>query len=188
MSGRLSRWRLLAGIGLVVAAGIVAFFLLRGGNDSSGVGGEVESGLPATGRPEAASLDRLRVVAELVGHPVYWAGQQAGRRYELTVEHDGKVYVRYLAPGVRVGSRKVGSLTIGTYPYIGALGALQALARQPGAISKHTPDGGLVVSTETSPNNVYIAYPRSDVQIEVYDPHAGSALSLARGGAIVPIG
>jgi hypothetical protein len=188
VSGRLSRRRLLAGIVLVVAAGIVAFFLLRGGDDSGGEGGEVDSTPPATGRPEAANLDRLRSVADVVGHPVYWAGQQSGRRYELTVEHDGKVYVRYLPQGVRVGSRKVGSLTIGTYPYIGALDALRALARQPGAISDHTPDGGLVVTTGTSPDNVYVAYPEQDLQIEVYDPHAGSALALARGGAIVPIG
>ena len=187
MTSRLSRPRVVAGIGLVVAASIIALLLLRGGHDSGGEGGDVGSNLQATGRPEAASLDRLRDVANSVGHSVYWAGQQSGRKYELTVEHDRKVYVRYLAEGVPVGSRKVRSLSIGTYPYIDAFGALQAVARQPGAITDQTPDGGLVVGNETNPNNVYIAYPRSDYQIEVYDPRAGMALKLARAGAISPI-
>ena len=50
-----------------------------------------------------------------------------------------------------------------------------------------TPDGGLVVATKGSPSNVYIAYPDSDQQIEVFDPDPARALELATSGAIVPI-
>ena len=34
------------------------------------------------------------------------------------------------------------------------------------------------------PDNAYIAYPGTDLQIEVYDPKAGRAFELATAGAI----
>jgi hypothetical protein len=175
--------RLAIGIGIIVVAVIVAFLLLKGDDDSSSDGSQPQ----ATDGPEAASLDRLRDLASSVDHPVYWAGEQPGGEYELTVENDGKIYIRYLAQGAPVGSRKVKSLTIGTYPFSDALGTLQVTARQPGAITDQTPDGGLVVSNDSNPNNVYVAYPGSDYQIEIYDPDARTALNLATSGAIEPI-
>jgi hypothetical protein len=187
MSGRLSGPRLAIGIGILAAAGIVAFLLLGGGEDSSGDGGEHGSNLPATGRPQAATLDQLRDLGSSVRHPVYWAGQQPGRHYEVTVDPDGKVYLRYLAEGVPIGSRRVSSLTVGTYPYIDAFAALQAAARRSEGLTDRTPDDGLVVSFPTRPNNVYIAFRGSDYEIEVYDPHPGRALELATAGAITPI-
>jgi len=187
MTGRFSRPRLVLGIGILAAAGIIAFLLLRGGDDSAGDGREPGSKVHATGRPEAATLDQLRDLGSAVGHPVYWAGQQPGRHYELTVDPDGKVYLRYLAEGVPVGSRRVSSLTIGTYPYIDAFGALQAAARRSGGITDRTPDDGLVVTFPTSPNNVYVAFRGTDYEIEVYDPNAGRALELATAGEIAPL-
>lgn len=168
---------------MVVAATMIAFLLLRGADDSASDGDDFGSKPQG---PEAASLDRLRDLANSVGHRVYWAGQQSGE-YELTVEHDGKIFIRYLAEGVPVGSRQVTSLTIGTYPFTDAFGTLQAVARQPGAITDQTPDGGFVVTNETNPTNVYIAYPGSDYQIEVYHPDAARALEIATSGAIAPI-
>ena len=56
-----------------------------------------------------------------------------------------------------------------------------------GGITDRTPDDGLVVSFATSPNNVYVAFPGSDYEIEVYDPHPGRALELATAGGIVPL-
>jgi len=188
MTGRLSGPRLALGVGILAAAGIIAFLLLKGGDDAGGNGGASGSQLHATGRPQAATLDQLRDLGSSVGHPVYWAGEQPGRHYELTVDPDGKVYLRYLAEGVPVGSRRVGSLTIGTYPYIDAFGTLQAAARRTGGITDRTPDDGLVVSFPSSPNNVYVAFRGSDYEIEVYDPNAGRAFELATGGAIAPVG
>ena len=79
------------------------------------------------------------------------------------------------------------SLTVGTYPYTDAHGALEAVAKQRGATADQTPDGGLVVTTEASPSNVYVAFPGADQQIEVYHPDPARALELATSGAIVPI-
>ena len=37
------------------------------------------------------------------------------------------------------------------------------------------------------PNSVYLAYPRADVEVEVFDPSAGRAHQLVSSGAIVPV-
>jgi hypothetical protein len=46
--------------------------------------------------------------------------------------------------------------------------------------------GGLAVYSRTQPNSVYVAFPRGNVQIEVYDPSAPRARRLARGGQVRP--
>ncbi len=170
------------GIGLAAVGAIIAVLLLRGTSGPSD--GDNPASLPqATNGPVGASLDRLRDLADTVGHPVYWAGERPGR-YELTVDHDGKIFIRYLAHGVPIGSGQANYLTIGTYPYSDAFGTLQAAGQQPGAITDRTPDGGIVVGTRADPNSAYIAFRGGDYQIEVYDPKAGRAFELAITGAI----
>ena len=170
------------GIGLAAAGAIIAVLLLRGTGGPSG--GDNPASLPqATNGPVGASIDRLRDLADTVGHPVYWAGERPGR-YELTVDHDGKIFIRYLVHGAPVGSGQANYLTIGTYPYSDAFATLQAAGQQPGAITDRTPDGGIVVGTRADPNSAYIAYPGTDLQIEIYDPKAGRAFELAAAGAI----
>ena len=180
------RSRLAIGIALVAAALIVALLLLTGTDDSASNGGEPASNPQPTDGPEAASVDGSASWRAAAEDPVYWAGEQSGE-LELTVERDGKIFIRYLAPGVPVGSPRVPSLTVGTYPYTDAHGALQAVAKQRGATADQTPDGGLVVTTEASPSNVYVAFPGADQQIEVYHPDPARALEIATSGAIVPI-
>lgn len=178
--------RIAAGIGVVAAGAIVAALLLGGGDDSPGES-TAPGALPqATDGPVEASRERLQEVADAAGHPVYWAGEQPGRVYELTVERDGTIFVRYLDEGTAVGSPK-GSLTVGTYPYSGAFETQEAAATQPGVATAEAPGGGLVVANESNANNVYVAFPGSDFQIEVFDPADGEALELATSGAITPI-
>lgn len=129
------------------------------------------------------SVARLRELAHAVGHPIYWAGQRAGA-YELTVDANANIFIRYLPTGVPAGSRRERSLTVGTYPFAEAYGTLESASRQPGETTGHTPDGGLVVVGKAKPNNAYIAYPGTDLQIEVYDPKPGRAFELATAGAI----
>jgi hypothetical protein len=38
-----------------------------------------------------------------------------------------------------------------------------------------------------SPTSVFVAYPGATAQAEIYDPHLGEALALARSGAIRPV-
>ena len=140
---------------------------------------------PAAQSPVRVSPDRLRDLAHSVGHPVYWAGQRPGG-YELTVDVNGNIFIRYLPEGVPAGSRGETSLTVATYQFADAYGTLKAAAQRPGAIASRTPDGGLVVAAGST-HNVHIAYPQRDIQIEVYDPHSGRALHLAVAGSIAPL-
>ena len=95
-----------AGIALLAILGVVLWLVLRGGTETS------SSQAPAA----AASFRRLSQFASSVGHPVYWAGLQPRFTYELSHTKDGRVYIRYLPPGVKVGNRNPNYLTVGTYP------------------------------------------------------------------------
>jgi hypothetical protein len=178
---RLREPRNAAIVGVLIAALIVVLFLVLK-NDDDG------SSEPAsTNGPEAVSAQGLRQLAQSVDHPVYWAGERPGKEYELTISDQGNIFVRYLDPNTPIGSRSVTSLTIGTYPVDNAYEALHGIAKKPGAKTGSTPDGGFVVTNEGTPQSVYVAYPDSDHEIEVYDPDPKTAFSLATSGAVVPI-
>ncbi len=170
----------------IVGIGIAVVVVLLAGCGGSAGSTSTASAGPNPQRPEAVSLDRLRSLAEAIGHPVYWAGPRPGG-YELTVDVNRNIYIRYLEGRVPAGSRRQTSLTVATYPYSNAYRTLESAARQPGATADHTPDGGLVVSIAGSDDNVHIAYPSRDIQIEVFDPSPGRALAVATAGDVVPL-
>jgi hypothetical protein len=178
---RIREPRIAAVIGVVVAAVIILILVIGGGDDNGGSSSTAE----ARG-PEVVTVDDLQDLPNSVGHPVYWAGDRAGIRYELTVQADGNIFLRYLAPDEQVGA-DVPTFTVGTYPVPDAHAALESVANRPGALRSNTPDGALVVTNKANPQSVYIAYPGSDYQIEVYDPDAATALQTATSGEITPI-
>jgi len=182
----LARSRRAAGLGLGVAAANIAILLIAG---CGGAGGATTtasergtSARPAAQGPVVATLGRLRDLASSVGHPIYWAGERPGE-YELTVDPNGNIFIRYLKAGEPAGSRRT-SLTVATYPFAKGYEILRGVSRGSGETTGHTPDGGLAVVGKVKPNNAYIAYPGTDLQIEVYDPKAGRAFELATAGAI----
>lgn len=120
-------------------------------------------------------------------HPVYWAGPIQGVTYELTRIPDGRVYVRYLSRGAKVGSPLPDFLTVGTYVVPNAEAAVRAAAAQPGSVSVPLP-GGVAFYTRARPTSVYFAYAGSHVQVETYDPSPAVARRLVETGAIKPVG
>src|SRR5207244_741082 len=96
-------------VALAIVIGLILWLLLRGGGTTSAK--------PVPLAPaSAASIERLDAFASSVGHPIYWAGSQPSYRYELSRTKDGRVYIRYLPPGVKLGDPHPRYLTIGTYP------------------------------------------------------------------------
>jgi len=174
----------------IATAAVVVVFLIGGCGGSASTtstkADRTSPTRPATQGPVVVSRERLRDLADSVGYPIYWAGPRAGK-YELTVDANANIFIRYLEGGALVGSRKTTSLTIATYRLAKAYELLKSASQQPGATVGHTPDGGLVVAATGSRDNVHIAYPQRDIQVEVYDPHAGRSLELARAGRIVPL-
>lgn len=168
-------------IAVALAIGLVVWLVaIRGGGSSKTKVTSIA--------PTAATPDRLRAVADDVGHPVYWAGPAEGTTYELTKTSSGRIYVRYLPPGIPVGSSSARYTIVGTYPVDNAYSVLNQLARKKGESSFPAPRGGFAVYAADSPTNVYVAYPdQKNVQIEVYDPSPKRARSLINSGRIAPV-
>jgi hypothetical protein len=163
---------------LLAMLGVVLWLLLRGGGESS----------PNRAPAVAASIRRLNEFASSVAHPVYWAGAQPRFAYELSHTKDGRVYIRYLPPGVKVGNTKPNYLTVGTYPLPHAFAAIRATARKQGLRALDIPGGGVAFQYKSRPTSVYLAYPGSSYQIEVFDPSPARALRLVTSGQIKPVG
>jgi hypothetical protein len=156
-----------------------------GGNDeSAGTTSSTAKRAPAS----AATVDKLVAVATRTGHPIYWVGSQPGTTYELTRTNDGRVYIRYLPKGVKVGDPKPKYLSVGTYPQQNAFATLKATAKKQGVATISLTDGGLAFQDKKRPTSVYLAYPGSGYQIEVYDPSASRAKQLVTSGRVVQLG
>jgi hypothetical protein len=170
---------IVSAIALGIAAALIIWLVVRDdGNGSS------PSRAPAT----AASIRALNEFASSIGHPVYWAGSQPRFTYELSRTKDGRIYVRYLPPGVKLGSSKPNYLTVGTYPQRNAFATLRATAKKQGAQTIRLAGGALAFQDENRPTSVYLAYPRSDYQIEVFDPLPARARKLVASGQIKAVG
>jgi hypothetical protein len=137
--------------------------------------------------PVKASAEDLRALAGSLGHPLYWAGPKAGTTYELKVSEDGGVYVRYLPPGMDVGSNK-GVLTVVTYPVAHGFAVTKEGGKVKGTLTKKLPGGAVAIHARDNPHNVYVGFPGEDVQVEVYSPSPVEATSLVTRGKIVPVG
>ncbi len=136
--------------------------------------------------PEQVSAARLRAFAAGAGHPVYWAGDRAGTRLELTDTARGNVYVRYLTGAAVAGSPKAAFLTVGTYPKADAYATVRSQSTKKQARRVSVPGGGLAVWNPAS-RSVYVAYPDAAYLVEVYGPKRGQALRLVTDGAVVPV-
>src|SRR5205085_9068821 len=119
----------------------------------------------------AASPQSLRALASASGHPIYWAGPQPRVKYELTQVTDGRIYIRYLPKAVKIGDRRAAYLIVATYPVANAYKAVRTAAKESGAVTFRTKRGGLAVYNQSAATNVYLAFPGSKFQVEVFDPN-----------------
>jgi len=172
-------WGAIASAGLLVTALLLALF-------GGGGGGEDDAAL--TRAPHLVSVSELAETEEDLGHPIYWAGAQPDRRLELSVESEGSVFLRYLPPRAAVGDQPGAFLTVGSYPVADAQAAILRSARSADASPERIADGGIALANPSSQGSVYLAYPGSDLQIEVYDPRPGKAMELIETGTIEPVG
>jgi hypothetical protein len=175
--------RLRAGavLAVAIAVGFIAWLVFVKNDDNNGSSSAKR--VPA----HAASVQELRQFAASAGHPVYWVGNRPSQTYELTQTSDGSIYIRYLPASVRVGDSRPNFLTVGTYPHPNATATIEKASKRPGAVTKKIRGGGLAVTNKGRPRSVYVAYPGSELLLEVYDPSPRLALDLATSGRVVPI-
>lgn len=165
-------------------AAVVALALTAGAIILLLSGGDAER---PPGTPTEASPAELRTLAEKAAAPIYWAGTRPGKRFELTRTRTGKVFVRYLPPGVMAGDKRPAFLTVATYPQRDAYSVTADSSRKAGMVSKPTPSGGLAVWRRKRPHSVYLAYPGGNQLVEVFSPDAEEAQRLALAGLVGPV-
>lgn len=180
---RVPHLRLGAIVAVALAAGSITWLVLRSDTGHT----PVPPTASAVAVPEIVAPARLRALAATLGHSVYWVGTKPGMQYELTRAAGGRIFIRYLPLGVKVGDRRAAFLTIGTYPQQGAFAQITAAGRRPGAVTAKLTRAGIAVYDAARPTSVYFAYPGSPVQVEVYDPSSRIADRLVLGGQVVPI-
>jgi hypothetical protein len=171
-------------VAIAVAVAVVVWLVIRNGDSGGSAQTPHVTAIPAV----SASTGRLHDLSVEAGRPIYWLGPQEDRTYELTRTTLDRIYVRYLPSGVAVGTKDAKYPLVGTYPVDNAYDVLKQLATTSGESSFSAPKGGLAVYSADRPTNVYLAYPGSEVQIEVYDPSAEHARELITSGQVVPVG
>src|SRR5207244_10228717 len=90
---------------------------------------------------------------------------------------DGRTYARSLPKGVPIRNKHA-YLIVATYPVPNAYKAVRTAAKESGAVTFHTRRGGLAVYNQSATTNVYLAYPGSKYQVEVFDPNPSHARQL----------
>jgi hypothetical protein len=172
-----------ARVGAVLAvAGLLGLLLWLTIGNSGGSSSQPANVL----QPTAISSNNLRTLAGSVSNPIYWAGPMAGMTYELSRTANGRVYVRYLPSGVKVGATQP-YLTIATYPVINAFAATRGAAAGRGAVSVQSGPGSVAFYVRSHPQSVFYARSGSNVQVEVFDPSALKARTLVSTGRVAPV-
>ena len=124
-----------------------------------------------------------------VGRPpdLLGPGRSPVTRTKSGTARTGSVFVRYLPQGVKVGAQE-SLLTVATYPYVNAFGAVQKLAK--GGAKADTiklAGGGLAVVDSAHRTSAHLAYPGLNIQIEVFDPSSARVRTVVAAQEIVPV-
>lgn len=169
-----------------IVATTVTVVLLAG---CGGSGGSDSSSSPSTnpGAAEIVSPDSLRETASEAATPIYWAGEQDETELELSQPEKDRAYVRYLTGGAEAGDKRANFLTIGTYAQPSAVASLRRQSKRSGGTIAQAPGNATVYYERSSPQSVYLAYPGSSVEVEVFDPSFKRALRLVESGQIVAV-
>ncbi len=170
---------------VVLAVVLGAIALLGGGSDDDSA-----EGAQTAANAVALSESELLASASELSQPAFWVGARAGTdSYELSTTPDGRLYIRYLTGGAEAGDERPEFLTIGTYPVPEAQQALDTAATAEGASHKLTQHDGFQALSAPDATNAYVVFDdQPAVQIEIYSPEPGEAATLAKSGALKPVG
>ena len=134
------------------------------------------------------SASELISTAKLSKTTIYWAGPISGYTYSLSTDSSGSSVVRYLPTAAAINSSINTSRMVATYVASGAYDKSVLVASNTGTSSFKNADKSLVFYKTANTNDVFMAFPGKNIQVEIFDPVAGQALSLSvLAGEIRPI-
>lgn len=152
-------------------------FSFRG---SSNAGTTATYASKAQSGTQVLTESQLRAEVRKISTPVYWVGPAAGSKYTLENQNGQRIFVRYLPDGKIPPAGEASKRIVGTYKLANAFTSTEAAGTSiAGGIGFTNNDGAAVYYNKTSPNNVYVAFPNVDAQIEIFDPVQGIAVQLA---------
>jgi hypothetical protein len=150
--------------------------------------GDEQAEPPTTSTARVVTEQDLAEIGAEAGHPVYWAGEKEGSDLSAIEGEDGSIEVRYVEDGALAESGIASFPTVITYPIPDPGAALARYAARRDSVVHRSGEGREVVSSEDSPTSAYFVSPDDRVQVEVYDPVPGRALSVALGAQVQPAG
>lgn len=109
----------------------------------------------------------------------YWAGPQEGANFSLTVTADKQVFIKYLPGGKGLSDANPSYRIIATYPEPAAFDITRAAGTKSNAVAFVNNDGAAVYYDKAKANNIYLAYSGINYSVEIFDPNADTALTLA---------
>ncbi len=136
------------------------------------------------GAPTVLSAGELATESKLLHKPIYWAGPLKGDRLEYTHTANGYSFVRYLPHGAKAGITSTKFLVVATYPLARAYKSLQKYAHGKASAG---PNGSIYFADPAHPKSVYVAFPKVNFEIEVYDPSPKVARAIAASGEVQPV-
>lgn len=168
-----------SGITFVITNGTVAGTSTE---SSTEIFSDITAGKVALTEPELVdAVNKLNI-------DIYWAGPVKDAKYTLAVPVDGQAYVRYLPKGQGLGDTKPNYLVIATYATANAFDSTQAAGNQSDGITYINTEGAAIYYDKKVTTNVYVAYPDTNYQIEIFHPVAAKALEIAnKSGVLVLI-
>jgi hypothetical protein len=179
-------------IAMVLAAGVIIWLVTRSSGSSAPPNSPTIASTTTTAEtatpfgPVALDQKGLNSSVRSLKQPVFWIGPKAGRSYGLLRQSNGKVFLRYLPPGVKAGDPRNVFLTVGTYPFENAYANEVALSKQSGwSVLKGT--SWFAIYRNAKPTSVYLTSKAFPFQIEVYDPSPALARALVKRDRVTPV-
>lgn len=128
---------------------------------------------------EAISASALEKLVKKKNLEIYWAGPRPKYQYTIDTSNKDAILLRYIKVNSKPSDYVSNSRVIATYKLKNAFNNSIAAASRPENVGFRNPDGSVVFYSKTKNTAVYLAFPKEKVQIEIFDPIGGQALSLA---------
>jgi hypothetical protein len=127
----------------------------------------------------ALSQNQLESLVTEESLTAYWAGPRPGYLYSIDTTAKNRVFLQYIQANKDSKNVIANSRIIATYYSKDGFARTVAAATQSGNTGFRNLNGSVVFYENDRNTDVYLAFPGEEVQIEIFDPLVGQALSLA---------